>query len=232
MKIGILQCDNVPEPLFEKHDNYPVMLKSLLHSIDQEITFNCYQVMAEQLPLDVDECDAYITTGSRHSVNDDFVWIYKLESFICELHKRNIKLFGICFGHQMIAKCLGGNVARSKKGWGIGVKHNAIVRKKHWMDPPKKSVKLLASHSEQVDELPADAEILASSEFCPNYMIQAGSLIGVQGHPEFSKSYSSDLMALRKDRIPAETIREGIVSLEEDVDSELLGRWIVNFLVS
>ena len=32
-------------------------------------------------------------------------------------------MFGICFGHQIIAQALGGKVEKSEKGWGTGV-HN------------------------------------------------------------------------------------------------------------
>ena len=30
-------------------------------------------------------------------------------------------MVGICFGHQIIAKALGGVVSKSDKGWGVGI---------------------------------------------------------------------------------------------------------------
>ena len=62
-------------------------------------------------------------------------------------------------------------------------------------------------------------------------MIQIGEhFLGVQGHPEFSKRYSQDLMNARRDRIPAPRIETGIESLALPVDDKLVCRWLLDFL--
>ena len=79
--------------------------------------------------------------------------------------------------------------------------------------------------------LPPQAEVLAHSEFCNYYLVQYGEhFMSVQGHPEFCKGYSCDLMNARQGLIPAERLRAGHASLSADIDGPLMMRWIVAFL--
>ena len=110
MKIGILQCDSTNENLRDEHGNYPEMFMSLFKSVDPDLDFINYDVQLEQYPQTPEECDAYLITGSRLSVYDNEPWIRKLEKYVVELHRHKHPLLGICFGHQMVAKALGGKL--------------------------------------------------------------------------------------------------------------------------
>lgn len=231
MRIGILQCDDVTEALQAKHGNYPKMFTGLFEGLDTKLVFSVYRVIDGEYPHSVDDCDAYITTGSRYGVNDDEPWVHQFKQYIATLYACNKKLIGICFGHQMMVKALGGEVVKSPKGWGVGVAISVITQHKPWMDSSIEELSLVVSHQDQVTELPENTEILAASDFCPFYMIQIGEhFLGVQGHPEFSKCYSQDLMNARRDRIPAPRIETGIESLALPVDDKLVCRWLLDFL--
>ncbi|MEH6453069.1 MAG: GMP synthase [Psychromonas sp.] len=231
MKIGILQCDDVLDELQDKHGNYENMFISLLSSIDATIQFTVYRVIDDQYPKTLNECDAYIATGSRYSVNDDVYWVNKLQAFITQLYHAKKKFIGICFGHQMIAKALGGLVELSAKGWGIGIATSVIKHKPDWLQNSSEQLALVVSHKEQVVKLPEKTTIIASSAFCPNSIIQIDKhFIGIQGHPEFSKSYSLDLMQKRRAIIPAERIDTAIESLTLEVDDILVTRSLLRFL--
>jgi GMP synthase-like glutamine amidotransferase len=231
MKIGILQCDDVTEALQAKHGNYPMMFTRLFEGLDTKLEFSVFRVIEGDYPRSVDDCDAYITTGSRYGVNDDEAWVIQFKDFIATLYACKKKLIGICFGHQMMVKALGGEVVKSRKGWGVGVATSKITQRRPWMDEAAGEISLVVSHQDQITELPQHTEILAVSDFCPFSMIQIGEhFLGVQGHPEFSKMYSQDLMDARRDRIPAPRIATGIESLTLRVDDKLICRWFVNFL--
>lgn len=231
MNIGILQCDDVTEALREKHGNYPEMFARLFKSIEIDLEFNVYRVIDGEFPKSIDDCDAYITTGSRYGVNDTDEWIHDLQQFICQLHHFRKKLIGICFGHQMMVKALGGVVEKSDKGWGVGIHISRITHIQNWMEQGRNEISLVVSHQDQVKLLPPEAIVLAGSEFCPYYMIQINQhFIGIQGHPEFSKTYSKDLMHVRRDRIPHEQIESGIASLSLPLDDKLVTRWLINFI--
>ena len=230
MKIGILQCDDVRDELQPEFGNYPAMFENLFAEIVPDWQFVTYRAVDGELPDSVDACDGYITTGSRFGVNDGDPWINQLEAFVATLASNRVKYVGICFGHQLLAKVLQGKVELSERGWGVGLSFNQIEARTPWMEPFQPSLDLVVSHQDQITQLPEGAEVLASSSFCPYYMLQYNRyLMSVQGHPEFGKAFSSALMELRKGSIPATRIREGQTSLAAPVDDRLMMQWIVNF---
>lgn len=230
MKIGILQCDDVVEDLRVTYGNYPQMFADRLREVLPDCELVTYRALDGQLPSSAHACDAYLMTGSKFGVNDGLPWIEALAVFLRELWQCRVPTLGVCFGHQLMAKALGGTVRRSEKGWGLGVSCNQVIRRKPWMEPYQTELRLLVSHQDQVVVLPPQAEVLARSEFCPYYLVQYGDhFLSVQGHPEFCKGYSRDLMQMRESIIPAERLRTGLDSLHAEPDSLLMMRWIVNF---
>lgn len=231
MKLGILKCDSVSDMFVAAHGQYPEMFANLLHPADPQVELIVFDAEHGEFPSDIHTVDAYLITGSRHGVNDGFPWITQLEEFVRALDAAQKKVIGICFGHQLIARALGGKVIKSPNGWGVGMSQNQMVQQKEWMIPYQNQFNLLVSHQDQVVELPEGAEILASSEFCPNYMMQIGQhFFTIQGHPEFTKAYSRDLMVTREDTVNAEQFARGIKSLELHEDDGLIAQWIMSFL--
>ena len=235
MKIGILQCDHVREALQPAFGDYPQMITALFAKVAPAWRFETFRVQSFEYPRNLAECDAYITTGSRHGVNGGFAWITRLEEFIGELDQAKKPFIGICFGHQLMVKALGGVVGRSDKGWGIGVTANQVVCQKSWMAPHQHNLNIIASHQDQVICLPKEVkvDVLASSSFCSYYMLAYGDhFVSIQGHPEFTKDYSSALIDIRQEIIPFNRVQEGRASLSANVDDQLIAQWIVNFCIS
>ncbi|AMD02078.1 glutamine amidotransferase-related protein [Halomonas chromatireducens] len=231
MRIGLLQCDDVAPELREAHGNYPGMFAALFHKVDPALEFVVWRCQDGEIPDDIDAVDAWLTTGSKHGVNDGLAWVDDLCGFVRRLWEAGKPLVGICFGHQLMAKALGGAVVKSPKGWGVGMSFNRVETGTEWMAPWQPSLDLLVSHQDQVSELPLQTRVLAGSDFCPFYLIQIGAhFLGVQGHPEFTKPYSRDLMALRAELVGEERVREGEASLSAPVDDTLMVRWILNFM--
>ncbi|RDH46098.1 glutamine amidotransferase-related protein [Zooshikella ganghwensis] len=230
MKLGILQCDDVRPELLRKHGNYPAMIQKLLSAADFPCEFSIFQVHHNEFPDHITVCDAYITTGSRYSAYDNLTWIRLLETFFLQIAETNIPVVGICFGHQVMAQALGGQVAKSPNGWGVGVYQNDIVLKTPWMDPVQSNLNLVASHQDQVINLPSDATHIAGCAFCPNYMaLFTKNMLGIQGHPEFSKAYGRDLLECRIDVVPAAVMEQALASFNSEDDSIVCARWILNF---
>ncbi|WP_394244819.1 hypothetical protein [Halopseudomonas laoshanensis] len=231
MKIGLLQCDDVMESLQVAHGNYPEMFNELLLTRYPDAQIRVYRCMEGELPQDLNECDAYITSGSKFGVNDGLPWIDALQECIALMWEQGTPLVGVCFGHQLMAKALGGEVTKSPKGWGVGVSFNQVLVRKNWMKPWQDKLDLVVSHQDQVSLLPPQAEILASSEFYPYYLVQYGQhFMSVQGHPEFCKGYSRDLMDARRGVIAHARLREGQASLSAEVDAPVMSSWIINFM--
>ena len=117
MKIGILKTDTVRPEWVGTYGEYPDMFEALLRQVDPDLEFCTWDVEAGELPEDLSAVDGYIITGSKSSAYDDKPWIRALEDFIRHAHLVKVKLVGICFGHQLVARALGGLVDKSAKGW-------------------------------------------------------------------------------------------------------------------
>ena len=230
--VGILQCGEVPENLRQSFIDYNEMMSQSLTVADPALNYRTWRVFDGEIPRP-DACDAWITTGSRHSVNDENDWTHGFCDFVGEVSQLQRPFIGICYGMQMMAKALGGKVEFADQGWGIGVATSAVYRQPFWMGEPVDTVNLVVSHQEQVTDLPEDATLIAGSDFCPNSIFTVGRhMLGIQGHPEFTTDYSQALMEARRAIIPAERISQGMGSLSKPVDRALAFEWIVRFIRS
>ena len=230
MHVGILQADRVDPEHRARFGDYPAMFAETLRgSMDQEATFEYFDVRRERYPRDIRDCDGYLITGSRASVYEDDPWIARLTGFVGELHEACARTIGICFGHQLIAQALGGTVGRAP-GWGVGIHAWKVVREEPWMRPPMPEIRLLASHQDQVETLPPGARLLASSEFCQYAAFAVGNhMLAVQGHPEFTTAYAEFLMHKRKAILGA-AFEPGMRSLDQPTDAGVIAGWMAGFL--
>ena len=134
MKIGILKTDAVRPEFVPEFGEYPDMFAALLSRVDPALEFATYDVEEGEFPDDIHAVDAYLITGSKSSVYDDKPWIKQLMQFVRELHARRKKLVGICFGHQLVARALGGHTEKSDKGWGVGAHSATFSQSPRWHD--------------------------------------------------------------------------------------------------
>jgi GMP synthase-like glutamine amidotransferase len=190
-------------------------------------------------PPSANSFDAYVITGSPASVNDDEPWISQLMTFIQELDAARLPTIGLCFGHQAIAKALGGKVGRpstqDNAGWGLGLAQTEFAHATEWMTPAQSKIRLLASHGEQVLELPPDTRVVGSNAFCPIASFAKGAhIFTTEYHPEMSVQFMGELVNFLSTKLPSEVIANAKRQIEENPqdDSELFMRWVVQFIES
>lgn len=230
--IGLLNAyhfDTTPGSYQEKYE--PMFLDYLKKILPHE-KIKCFQVAQNEFPKNISECDSWIITGSPASCYEDQKWIHKLIKFIQDCHHEKIKMLGICFGHQIIGKALGGEVVNSDKGWGFGVRDFTIRKSVQWMTPPlNKQCSLLFYHQDQVTKLPPGATHLAGDDFCEFQMYSIDDhVFSIQGHPEFTREYSKLRIDNQIKNIPESTYESAITSLKNETDEIIVGKWINNFL--
>lgn len=232
LSLGVLLCDSVGESRLHIDGDYRAIFETLFRENSPpsvEVSLRFYDVTNGEYPTRFDECAGYLTNGAGASVSDDDPWIESFESFVRHLFENKIRLFAICFGHQMIAKALGGHVERSERGWGVGIHEVDVVAREPWMSPRASSFRVVKSHQDQVVTLPPGGVILASTLHCPVSMMRCGSLVGIQGHPEFSVPYARALLESRHDVIPEATRETAHVSFALEPDRSLLVSWMLQF---
>jgi GMP synthase-like glutamine amidotransferase len=233
MRIAILQCDTVMEKFEKEFGQYCDMIKNMFVASEGKLTFEfeIFDCQQGNFPTDINRFDFFITTGSKASVYDNETWIKHTIEFIRLLDEQKKKLIGLCFGHQLIAMARNSAVAKSAKGWGVGVSTNRVVSKPSWMSQSTQELKIIVSHQDQITNLPDDATVIAESDFCPYFVVQWGdNFLSVQGHPEWITDYSGTLINDRRDRIPAEQVDAGLASLKKKPDNSLFAHWILDFV--
>ena len=231
MNIGILGCDDVPERFKHIAGGYRDMFEALLAPHIPDLTLTWFETCKGEVPAAPDACDAYVCTGSRYSVYDNLEWIETLKRFVQQLHEAGKPFVGVCFGHQVLAQALGGEVSKSDFGWGIGVHEMHVLKPEPWMDPQQKDCRLQYMHADQVQRMPEGSALLASAAHCPVAMFRVGeTMLGIEGHPEFPAAYEEALLLARRERIGAERVDTALKSLATPTDEKIAGRWIANFI--
>lgn len=234
MKLTIIRTGNVPEPLAGRFPSYPEMFQAIFERDGADFDYETIALdTGADLP-DPQNLDAILITGSAFGVYDDVAWLDRLREFIRTAHAARVKMVGICFGHQVIADALGGEVRKSDKGWGLGRHTYRIVCRPPFLDVPRASLSVACSHQDQVITPPAGAKIVLSSDFTPNAGLHYanGTTLSFQPHPEFSDAYALELVELRKERVDAAVVQKASASFARPSDSPLLTRAISQFLGS
>jgi GMP synthase-like glutamine amidotransferase len=223
MKIAVLETGVPPAPLAEEFGSYPDMFAKLLGPGFELETFDAEH---GELPAPAAH-GAYLITGSPAGVYDPLPWIAPLIEFIRAA--KDSKMIGVCFGHQVMAQALGGEVIKSPKGWAAGLNRYDVVHPQRWTNGEHR-VAIPASHQDQVVVQPPNTTIVAASDFTPFAALAWSDrpAISFQFHPEFSVGYAKALIEKRFDKVnnPDAALR----SLDEPNDNSHVGEWMRQFL--
>ena len=231
LTIGILLTDHVVPELLSEHGDQTDFYDYIFNLADPTINLRFYDVVLDHYPKSIDECDGYLITGSKLSVYDAEDWIRKLENYVQLLNEKKKALLGVCFGHQLIAKALGGKSEKADIGWTLGVQDYDFRDTFPWVEDQSQSVGLIHSHQDQVTQLPKQAELIASNTRVPIAMFKIGDhVMSMQGHPEFTPEYAHAVATMRKEILGEEVYKKASDSLKNQIaDNVEVAKWWVDF---
>jgi GMP synthase-like glutamine amidotransferase len=230
VQVGLLECDHVAPHLLAHGGDYGDMFVALAARAALHLELVRHDVVGGDVPAP-DAHPAWLVTGSRSAVYDDEPWIARLLDLLRSIDAVGGSIVGVCFGHQAIAHALGGETARSDRGWGVGVHDAEVLAPRSWMEPALPATRLLMSHQDQVRALPPDAAVLARSAHCDVAVLEvAGRHLGIQGHPEFTRGYAEALLDDPAHAIPADLAAAARATLDGPTDGEVVMSWIGRFL--
>uniref|UniRef100_A0A7S0BTW4 Glutamine amidotransferase domain-containing protein n=1 Tax=Rhodosorus marinus TaxID=101924 RepID=A0A7S0BTW4_9RHOD len=199
----------------------------------------------EHLPGTLEEIQLYdgiVISGSASSANDEMEWINKLSELIRMIASQDkTRLVGICFGHQLVAKALGGCV----------IKQDKFILQPERIEPSSRlwtanvsggSQLLLESHGDQVSSAPPGAEVLASSTTAKIESMAVRSAKGdgrvvvwtLQAHPEMPAPLLLDRVLPRvakQTEDGGQRARERLLAFNAN-DARVMMKAVKSFLVS
>jgi GMP synthase (glutamine-hydrolysing) len=129
--------------------------------------------------------DGVIISGSQTSVYEDHDWIHEATEWIRRVHRADIPILGVCWGHQFLAQALGGRVVDMGE-YELGYERIARLGDDPLFEGLPEEFTSFETHSDRVVEVPPGAATLARND----YGVQAfrvGSTYGVQFHPEYDR---------------------------------------------
>ncbi|GAB4853339.1 hypothetical protein Ancab_017518 [Ancistrocladus abbreviatus] len=200
-RFAVLLCAEDSEYVKKKYGGYFGIFVRML--AEEGETWDVYRVAANEFPEDeeIGIYDGFVITGSCNDAHGNDVWICKLMNLLKKLDSMKKKVLGICFGHQILSRALGGKTGRARSGWDIGVTTVQLSTSSSKCFSSLKIptvLSIIECHRDEIRELPPKAEVLAWSDKIGIEMFRYGDhIMGIQGHPE----YNQDILLHLIDRL-------------------------------
>jgi GMP synthase-like glutamine amidotransferase len=150
------------------------------------VPWQAFVARKERLP-DPREFTHIILTGSESSIVERPVWAEDEAEMVREAVAGGTAVLGSCWGHQLLAFALAGaahvrRAARPEIGW-IAVR---VDRTNELLGPAGTAFDTFSIHYDEVCDLPARFEVLASTDLCAveAFRLEGRPVWGLQCHPE------------------------------------------------
>lgn len=230
MRIAVLLANTDRSEFARRHPDDGAKVAALLGPLRPGWGFETVPVRDGALPGGTGSHDGYVVTGSVASVNDPDPWIADLLGFLRAAIAEGRPVAGLCFGHQAVAKALGGTVGPNPGGWELGAVDATFGTPAPWMQPGRETLRLHAAHSEQVLSRPAAAEVIGTGPGCPVGAMRIGvHVFTTQYHPELSAGFMAALLPELAGRLDAETLAQARESLAVPAEGPVFGEWLARF---
>jgi GMP synthase (glutamine-hydrolysing) len=195
-----------PLATLRKHGDFPHWIR-VAAGLPRDAAVVCRVAADEALPRRQGFAGVLIT-GSGAMVTERLGWSERSADWLRDALQAGMPAFGICYGHQLLAHALGGEVGNNPAGREIGsvqvTLHDNAAQDPLLQGSPA-AFRAQSSHLQSVLLPPSGAEVLASSaqDRCQTLRL-AERAWGVQFHPEFSVAHMRGYVQARAATLLAE----------------------------
>ena len=178
--------------------------------------------------------DAIVITGSSANVPTREAWMLRTEAWLREVVAAGTPVFGICFGHQILAQALGGEVQKNPRGREIGTIAIEQTASDPLFDGLPARFAANVTHIDTVVRLPPGAVGLARSPLEDYHAIRfTPSCYRVQFHPEIDAEVMRGYVDTRREILASEgfDVEAMLAAIEEgDPGRRTLQNFVRQFL--
>ncbi len=205
-----MQTGQSIQPARDKFGDFDeLFIKSM--GIDAKLckTFRIYHKPELPKPKDL---MGILITGSPSMVTECNPWCKMTQQWLQQFVTSSLPILGVCYGHQLLALMLGGEVAWNPKGREMGQIHLNLCEKAYQdklfgplLKPSVSELKLQASHQQAVIKLPPNTTLLGSTKLDANHCFcYQNHIWGFQFHPELTPEIISHYITIRQNDIKQE----------------------------
>lgn len=207
-KIAILDCAILEGSKLSGYGSVGSVVTKWLKPFLPDVSFDTISIAKNCLFPKVEDYDGFIVPGSEKSIYDNLSWIIELRSFLKDIKKSEKPLFGICFGHQLMADTFGGMSGKSDMGYKVGVGRFSMKNN---------DFNAYIAHQDQVLKVPKEASVVGSSDYCKNAIIEYNfPAFSCQFHPEYNHDFVSLIVAeLEQEILNVDEVTRATKSLKE-----------------
>ena len=189
-----------PVPTLKRQGGFPdwIRVASGIHVRDVKV---CNVADGDTLP-DAKGFSGVLVTGSGTMVTERRDWSERSAEWLNDAAHKGQHIFGICYGHHLLAQTLGGKVDFNPKGREMGTievsLHEHAKTDALFADIPA-AFDAHSTHVQSVLTAPGDAVVLAYSDKddCQAFRWK-DNVWGVQFHPEFSTEHMREYIHVRR----------------------------------
>ncbi|MGB5971684.1 MAG: type 1 glutamine amidotransferase, partial [Nodosilinea sp.] len=160
--------------------------------------------------------------GSMNACEDEmFPHLARVVELIQQFHDQGKPVLGLCLGAQLIARSFGSQVYRNKAPeLGFTPLFSVAGVEEPWLQDYPAGMPMMQWHFDTFD-LPCEARLLLTNEFCTNQAFRIGSNIyGLQFHPEVTPEVVMSWLAFK-----TEWIEVNYPHLFEQIQEQLAAHW-------
>ncbi|VUC26805.1 unnamed protein product [Clonostachys rosea] len=247
-------CQSIQEARGQYHDLFAAILQPAAQRANRKATdgqhvkleITGWDTVNQVYPPSLDGIDAIIISGSPNSAYDQLEWIQALNRFVADvyLNQPDVKIYGSCFGHQVVCYALftneGAVVKKDPAGWELGVRSVQLTDYFVSKFPnllQDNNLLLQYLHADSVffgPNVPKGVYVIGTTAQCQNQGIyQQGRLLTLQGHPEFDQFIEEECLKLVGKRVGwQETfLEDALVAARIEDDAPTAADLIVQFFL-
>lgn len=257
LRIAMFNTDTPVPTVRPKWGTYGKMFEDLLVAVASRFTPNVSLEVTEwdtqkfEYPHSLANIDVILITGSAASSYDSDEWIHRLDDYVLDVYKnhRHVKMFGSCFGHQLLCQSLlrehGVVVEKDPNGYELGVKEIRLDNKFRkslgngsiFSRKTPEALRVQMVHQDHVvipdpDSLPDSWMAVGTTQHCAvQGLYDPSRIFTLQGHFEFNRFVNTEILKVFGAKWDPQRLQDGLDAVDADDDAEFIAEMVLQFML-